>query len=92
MYGFGGALLGYVTWAILASLENFQFYTIRRTLTGETNMPEIIDHPADRWIVLGLFLSFIFGGVFVGFWIARRQGAHANNYEPPLPGPKGDRR
>jgi len=52
-------------------MEAWQFYTIRSTLTGETAMSRIVAHPADRWIVLGLFTSFVFGGAFAGFWVAR---------------------
>jgi hypothetical protein len=71
-FGFGGAFVGYIALTIFANLEAWQFYTIRRTLTGETAMSRIVAHPADRWIILGLFVSFVFGGAFSGFWVARR--------------------
>lgn len=72
LFGFGGAFLGFMFLTILANMESWQFYTIRSTLTGETAMSQITQHPVDRWIVFGLFVSFIFGGAFTGFWVARR--------------------
>ena len=73
MFGFGGAFVGYVLLTILANMEDWQFYTIRSTITGETAMSQIVQHPADRWISLSLFIIFVFGGAFAGFWIARRR-------------------
>jgi hypothetical protein len=72
LFGFGGAFFGFMFLTILANMESWQFYTIRSTLTGETAMSQITQHPVDRWIVFGLFVSFIFGGAFTGFWVARR--------------------
>ena len=69
LFGFGGAFLGFMFLTILANMESWQFYTIRSTLTGETAMSQITQHPVDRWIVFGLFVSFIFGGAFTGFWV-----------------------
>jgi hypothetical protein len=71
LFGFGGAFVGYILLTILANMESWQFYTIRSTLTGETAMSQITQHPADRWIVFGLFASLVFGGAFTGFWVAR---------------------
>ena len=76
VYGLGGAFLGYVLWHLLGSLEDWQYYAIRSAVTGETAMSSIIAHPADRWVVWGLFLGFIFGGTFAGFAIARRRAGH----------------
>jgi hypothetical protein len=72
LFGFGGAFVGYVFLTFLANMESWRFYTIRSTLTGETAMSQITQHPADRWIVSGLFVSFVFGGAFLGFLVARR--------------------
>jgi len=77
LFGFGGAFAGYILLAILANMESWQFYTIRSTLTGETVMSQIAQHPADRWIVFGLFVSFVFGGAFAGFWVARRNARNS---------------
>jgi len=73
LYGIGGAFFGYIMLTILANMEVWQFYTIRSTLTGESGMSQIVSHPADRWIVLGLFIVFVFGGACAGFWCARRK-------------------
>lgn len=71
-YGFGGAFVGYVFLMVLANLEDWQFYTIRSFVTGETAMSKITEHPADRWVMLGLVFSFVLGGAVVGFCFARR--------------------
>jgi hypothetical protein len=71
-YGFGGAFVGYACLTILANLEDWQFYTIRSFVTGETAMSEITQHPADRWVMHGLVFGFILGGAAVGFWLARQ--------------------
>jgi hypothetical protein len=83
LHGFGGAFAGYAALTILANLEPWDFYTIRSALTGETAMSRIIEHPADRWIILGLFISFIFGGAFAGFWIARLNARTCRRDEVP---------
>lgn len=72
VFGIGGAFIGYVALTIFANMEDFQFYSIRSTLTGESAMSEITAHPADSWIFLGLFITFVFGGALTGFGIARR--------------------
>jgi len=76
VYGFGGALVGYVSLVIFANLESWQFYTIRSAITGESAMSRIIAHPADPWIKLGLFAAFIGGGFAAGIWLARRNRIH----------------
>jgi hypothetical protein len=73
IFGVVGAFLGYLCLSIFANLEGWQFYTVRSLVTGETSMQGITEHPADRWVVLSLFVGFVFGGAFVGVWLTRRR-------------------
>jgi hypothetical protein len=72
-FGLAGALNGYGVLTILANLEDWQFYTLRSFVTGETAMSEITQHPADWWLRMILLFSAVLGGATAGFWIARRQ-------------------
>lgn len=69
--GLGGAVIGFVIYSIVGNLEGWGFYTIRSILTGEDSMYAIKKHPADFWIMTGLFASFLLGGLFLGLWLAR---------------------
>jgi hypothetical protein len=66
-----GAGVGYLAWAIASNLENWQFYTIRRWVTGKSAMSEIVEHPADLWIGLFLLALFILLGAISGLAVAR---------------------
>ena len=79
LFGFGGAFAGYVLLIVLANMEDWQFYTIRSTITGETAMSQIVQHRADRWIFLLLHILFVLGGAFAGIWTARRRIHIPNN-------------
>src|SRR5262249_50230051 len=54
-----GSCIGYTACATAANLEDFQFYTIRSWATGKEAMSEIVEHPADRWIIIGLVSLFV---------------------------------
>lgn len=65
-------MLGYLCLTALANCENFQFYTIRSIVTGRRAMSEIVDHPADRFVVPILFAVFVVGGAITMMWLTKR--------------------
>ena len=69
--GLGGAVIGFVIYAILSIMEGYAFYTLLSTLTGENAPYAIANHPATFWIEIGLFASFLLGGLISGLWLAR---------------------
>jgi len=62
----GGAIAGYVALTIAANLEDWQFYSLRSLVTGRSAMSEIVDHPADRWVIPLLLAVFVGGGAVAG--------------------------
>jgi hypothetical protein len=67
-----GGATGYLCLTILANLEDWQFYTLRSLVTGKSAMYEIVDHPADAWVVPVLLVLFIFTGAASGVLVAGR--------------------
>ena len=72
-----GAATGFAGLTVLANLENFSLYTIRSLVTGKRAMSEIVNHPADRWVVPVLLAMFLIGGAATGValikWSYRRR-------------------
>jgi hypothetical protein len=52
-----GAAFSYFILVVIANLEDWQFYTLRSFITGKEAMSEIVAHPADKWVMLGLVLG-----------------------------------
>jgi hypothetical protein len=67
-----GAVIDYLCLTVVANLEDWQFYTLRSFVTGRLAMVEIVDHPADRWIVPILLTAFVTAGAVGGILVARR--------------------
>jgi hypothetical protein len=72
-YVIGGAIVGALLLVTLAQFERLEFYALRSFLTGESDVAEIVSHPADVWILTVLFVAVVFGCALVGFFVAPRQ-------------------
>lgn len=66
-----GAVGGYLCLIVAANLEDWQFYTIRSFVTGQSVMSQIVEHPADRWVVPVLSVVFVSFGSALGIFLAR---------------------
>jgi hypothetical protein len=91
-----GAFVGYVCLALFANLESFQFYTIRSFVTGQSAMSEIMEHPADQWVGLVIWVVFLGCGAAVGVrvsqWIwsrFRKTGSHVTSLTVGSGSPNG---
>ena len=71
-FGLTGACIGYLLWTTAANIEDFEFYAIRRWVSNKSVMSEIVLHPADKWIGIGLAGILILGGATIGMLIAWR--------------------
>jgi hypothetical protein len=67
-----GGCVGYFAAFIAANLEDIQFYTIRRWVTGKSVLMEIVHHPADRWTTTIVVSLFVFTGASFAMLIVWR--------------------
>jgi hypothetical protein len=65
-------MAGFFCYYIGSSLENWSYYGIRSTITGETAMSKITNHPADDFILPSLLILFCALGAGVGFCLSPR--------------------
>jgi hypothetical protein len=73
--GAAGGICGYLACAVAANLEAYQFYTVRRWVTGESVMSSIVQHPADRWVTPAIVILFVSVGVAAGVVASLRHQA-----------------
>ena len=72
LFAIAGAAIGYVGLFIYANSEEWVFYSLRSYATGEKAMSQIVQHPADYWVCLSVWTSFIGGGALSGLLVAWR--------------------
>jgi hypothetical protein len=68
-----GAFSGYGVCTIIANCEDYQFYTVRKLVTGKSAMSQIMEHPADKWITPGIVVFSLLVGALVGYLYALRK-------------------
>ncbi|MDB5340423.1 MAG: hypothetical protein JWN70_6042 [Planctomycetaceae bacterium] len=73
VYALVGLFCGFMCLTVFRNLEDWPFYTIRSFVTGKTAMYDITEHPADRWVMVGLPFVFLFGGAFIGILFSKKQ-------------------
>jgi hypothetical protein len=57
---------GFTAYFIAGNLEDWAFYAIRSRVTGKSVMSEIVDHPADKWVIPLLLILFPLTGGLLG--------------------------
>ncbi len=66
-----GGAFGFFAWFIAMNLEDTQFYTVRKLITGKANPSEMVAHPADAWVFDALLFLFVFIASIIGLLVAR---------------------
>jgi hypothetical protein len=70
-FSVGGAI-GYLACCVIAAMEEFPFFAIRRLITGKPTMSQIILEPADGWIIPSVTALLVLAGGLTGNLVVQR--------------------